>query len=194
VSKTAPEMSEKLSKIAIVRHNKNPFLHDMVLAYTTKQIRISNLGKDDNIILNQTTGEISGTHVVTYKKVDSEEFVKIFSRNIALTFNLNAAGIKAFNVLIWTIQQRAVERDIVTLDQYSVDDFLNSNSDAKLSLPTFHRGLSELEKSKIIAKSRRAGDYYINPNFVFNGNRIAFTSVIEKNTEEPKKKVQKKSD
>ena len=46
----------------------------------------------------------------------------------------------------------------------------------KLSLATFKRGLNELEKAKIIAKTIRQGRYYINPNFVFNGDRIAFTT------------------
>lgn len=36
------------------------------------------------------------------------------------------------------------------------------------------------ENAKIIAKHLRAGDYYINPNFVFNGDRIAFSTVIER--------------
>ncbi|WP_259272006.1 hypothetical protein [Klebsiella pneumoniae] len=40
-----------------------------------------------------------------------------------------------------------------------------------------------MEKAKIIAKTMRQGRYFINPNFVFNGDRIAFTTVIErKNT------------
>ena len=38
----------------------------------------------------------------------------------------------------------------------------------------------ELEDAKIIAKHRKRGDYFINPNFVFNGDRIAFSTVIEK--------------
>jgi hypothetical protein len=41
-------------------------------------------------------------------------------------------------------------------------------------------GLNELEQSQIIAKHIRQGWYYINPNFVFNGDRIAFTSLFEK--------------
>jgi len=172
------------------RYEENPFLKDMVLSYKSKQVKISNLGSDNNIIVNQQTGEINGTHVVTYKKVDSEEFIKLFTRNIALTFNLNSAGIKSFNVLVWTMQNKAIDRDVITLDIYSLSDFLLDNDKISLSVPTFKRGLVELEKASIIAKTRRAGDYYINPNFVFNGNRIAFTTVIEKESASTIREIQ----
>lgn len=56
----------------------------------------------------------------------------------------------------------------------------NNDSSISLSLSTFKRGLNELEQAKIIAKTIKLGDYFINPNFLFNGNRIAFTTVLEK--------------
>lgn len=161
------------------RHKTNPFLNEMVINKKSKQVKISNLGKDDNIIVNQSTGEITGTHVVTYKQVDEAEFVKIFSGNVALTFDLKAAGIKALNVLIWIMQKNAIEKDLIALDSFSLSEFLETHDTKKLSLPTFNRGLRELTDAKIIAKSFRKGFYFINPNFAFNGNRIAFTTAIE---------------
>lgn len=49
-----------------------------------------------------------------------------------------------------------------------------------LSIATLKRGITELEKAQIIAKTVRKGRYFINPNFIFNGDRIAFTTVIER--------------
>ncbi|MCV5480042.1 replication/maintenance protein RepL, partial [Escherichia coli] len=54
------------------------------------------------------------------------------------------------------------------------------NKKIRLSMATFKRGINELEKASIIAKTLRKGRYYINPNFVFNGDRIAFTNLIER--------------
>jgi len=174
-------MSEKKKT---VRYDHNPFTENMNVPLARKNIHLSRIGKDDNVLVNQQTGEIQGTHVTTYKRVDSEQFVKIFTANIALTFDLKAAGIKAFNILLWVIQSKAIDKDVVALDKWVLADFLQEHSDreppVKLSLPTFWRGLAELERSQIIAKSLRAGFYYINPNFCFNGDRIAFTTVIEK--------------
>ncbi len=80
---------------------------------------------------------------------------------------------------MWTIQGKALNKDEVTLDSFVLEDFLISN-ESKLSPATFKRGLNELEKSQILAKTVRKGIYFINPNFIFNGNRIAFTNAIER--------------
>lgn len=152
----------------------------MKITTSTKQVSVSNLGRDNNVIMNQSTGEVTGTSVVTYKKVDDAEFVKLFSANIALTFDLRSAGIKVFSVLIWIVQHRAIGKDVVILDHLALDEWCDVHAPKSLSYATFKRGLNELEKAKIIAKTMRKGHYFINPNFVFNGNRIAFTTVIEK--------------
>lgn len=171
-----------------VRHKENPFLIDMMVPTRSKNIRLSRLGADDNTLVNHITGESAGTHVTTYKKVDSAQFVKLFTANIALTFDLKAAGIKAMNVLIWTVQHNAISKDQVDLERLTLEFFLEShtnlNPPLKLSVATFQRGISELEKANIIAKTMKKGRYFINPNFVFNGDRIAFTTVIERTSDD----------
>lgn len=173
-----------MKKMSLQRYKENPFIEGMIVPVKGKKIQLSPLGKSNNVLINQHTGECYGTHVTTFKKVDSEQFVKLFTANIALTFGLNSAGIKAFNVLIWAIQFKAISKDQVDLDSIALDDFLNDHKDntppVKLSLATFKRGLNELEESSIIAKTLRPGRYFINPNFCFNGDRIAFTTMIEK--------------
>lgn len=186
-------------KMRVVRYDTNPFLRDMVIPTKEAQIRLSRMGKDDQVLVNQATGEIKGTHVVTYRKVDAAQFVKLFAQNVALTFGLGSAGIKALNVLIWSIQNNAIEKDVVPLDKYVLDEFISKHADFKppltLSPATFARGLVELEAVQIIAKHLRPGFYFLNPNFAFNGDRIAFTTLIEKGdpaptlVKQPKRKV-----
>jgi hypothetical protein len=177
-------LSKKGLIMTVARYKVNPFLKDMVLNLKEKQVRLSRLGKDNNVLINQDTNETLGTHVVTHRYVDSEQFVKLFTRNIALTFDLSACGIKAFNVLCWAVQNGALSKDEVALDTYTHDEFMAAHTHwtppLKMSLPTFRRGLVELEKSKLIAKAFRAGRYFVNPNFVFNGDRVVFSSIIEK--------------
>jgi hypothetical protein len=171
--------------MSVIRYKTNPFLPDMVIPVKGQQVKVSKLGDDNNILINQTTGEVHGTHVTTYKKVDSEQFVKLFTANIALTFNLTSPGIKAFSVVLWSLQNKALSKDEIDLDSYVLDEFITLHAEEKpplrLSSATFKRGLTELERAKIIAKTQRKGRYFINPNFVFNGDRIAFTTIIEKN-------------
>lgn len=169
------------TKRKVERHETNPFLEDMVVPLKGRQVQLSRLGKDSNILVNQATGEEIGTHVTTYRKVDGEQFVKLFTANIGLTFDLTSPGIKAFTVLIWAVQNKAISKDELHLDSYVLKDFLDTQEKAiSLSAATFKRGLSELVKAQIIARTIRPGRYFINPNFVFNGDRIAFTTLIER--------------
>ena len=86
-----------------------------------------------------------------------------------------------FSVLIGL---SSCERTEIDFDNFVLEDFLAAHDDTKkplrLSLATFKRGINELEDAQIIAKTVRQGRYFINPNFVFNGDRIAFTTVIER--------------
>lgn len=166
------------------RYENNPFLEGMLIPVKGKQVKLSKLGSDDNVLINQSTGEVHGTHVTTYKAVDSEQFVKLFTTNIAMTFDLKAPGIKAFGVLLWVVQNKALAKDEVDFDNLVLAQFSNTHADRdpplRLSPATFRRGIFELEKAQIIAKTMRQGRYFINPNFIFNGDRIAFTTVIER--------------
>lgn len=170
----------------------------MVIPIGGKDVRISTLGKDNNVLVNQATGEITGTHVIARKRVDREKFVKTFADYMAFTFDLTRAGNKSLRVVMWALKEQAIEKDVVILDKYTYESFLElhgfgsdesvkNTSKPALSYATFARGLSELEKASIIAKTIRVGHYFINPNCMFNGDRVAFSTVIEVATEEQQK-------
>ncbi len=165
------------------RYKTNPFLKPELIPVEGRQVKIAPMEGGNPVLVNQD-GQAQGTHLVTYRKVDAEQFVKLFTDNIALTFSLGSPGIKAFNVLLWAVQRYSLNRDMVDLDSFVLQDFCEGNrgkpDPVSLSLTTFKRGLNELEKTSIIAKTLRKGRYFINPHFVFNGNRIAFTTLIER--------------
>jgi hypothetical protein len=163
------------------RYKLNPFTDQLIVKTKTKKLSVSSkFGADDDVFINHTTGELLQTNVTTYRKVDDEEFVKIFAQNIAMTFNLTSAGIKAFNILLWCVQYHAIGKDIVQLDDYTLDDFILKNEDRKMSRATLYRGIKELIKAKILARQVKMGFYFINPSFCFNGDRIVFMNAIER--------------
>ena len=140
------------------------------------------MGKNDNVIINQETSEIVGSysHVKTYEEVDPEKFVKIFSANISLSFDLSRAGNKALHVLIWLINKTEYkDKDLLQLDSTTLKMFLKSQSQVTLSRSTFSRGINELIDAQIIAPYASRGWFFINPHFIFNGDRIAFTKIIK---------------
>lgn len=180
------QLSKRLRKMkdanmVATRYASNPFTKELVVNSKKQRLRVSNSAKlNDETWINNTTGELATTQLYTYKEVDETQFVKLFTQNIALTFNLTSAGIKSLNVLIWAVQFKAINKDMVILDEFTLINFLAENSSINLSRPTFSRGLVELEKAKIIARCLKRGDYFINPNFVFNGDRLLFVNAIRK--------------
>ena len=175
------------------RYKANPFYDDMVIPVAQKQVRIQQLGKQNNVIVDNSTGEELCTALTTFKRVDQEQFVKLFTQNIALTFDLNSAGIKAFNVLLYIVQNKAISKDTVYLGELEKEEFQEIHSIPKYSQSTFLRGLKQLVDSQIIAHHTRPGMYFINPNFCFNGDRISFTTILEKKTGKEIKKLNAKS-
>jgi len=56
------------------RYETNPFVD--VNAITTSKKKVI-IGQGNDILLNQETGEVSTTNVITYREVDDEQFVKL---------------------------------------------------------------------------------------------------------------------
>lgn len=166
----------------VVRYKTNPFLEDFAIKKKDKMVKVSVLGKENNVLVNNDTGEVVGTHTIAIKKVDSEQFIKLFTQNIAWAFDLSSAGIKAFTVVAWIVQNEALNKDTIVISAYSIEEF-NARNQKSISLQTFYRGLRELEKNKIIAKHQAQALYFINPNFIFNGDRVVFTTIIEREKE-----------
>lgn len=164
------------------RYEVNPFSENKPIPVSGKRVTVSRMGSNDGVVISNRHGEVLGTEVSTFKKVDSAKFVKLFAHNIALTFDLNKSGIKAFTVLMWIVQERAINKDVVVLDKLALDDFVGSCGNIELSMATFSRGIKCLEEAHILAKTMRKGWYFINPSFCFNGDRIAFTSIIERDS------------
>lgn len=83
----------------------------MIIPVKGKKIRLSSLGSDINVLVNQANGEGHGTHVTTYKNFDGAQVVKLFAANFAMTFDRSAQGRKAFTVLMWTLQSKGLAKD-----------------------------------------------------------------------------------
>ncbi len=172
---------KRVTASGLVKYHDNPFLNSDEITVRNKRVRISvSSGDNHNVLLNTDTGEMAHTHIVSYRKVDDEEFVKLFTANIALTFNLSVAGRKTFDLLLRVLQRTAIGKDQVYLSDDIREDALTEFPNIKLSKATFHRGLKDLEENKIIARSVNTNVYFINPHLIFNGDRVAFTNAIER--------------
>jgi len=175
---------ENKEKTKLVKHAENPFLNVHEITYKNQQVLFSNTSQDHEVaLLNQSTGETTPTQVVSYRRVDDEEFVKLFTANIALTFNLSPSGRKVFDLLLRVMQKTAIGKDQVYLSDEVREEALEEFPRLKLGKSTFYRGIDDLIKNQIIARSKRTNVYFINPHLVFNGNRLTITQHIERKQE-----------
>jgi len=164
------------------RFLENPFLKDMVIPVKGKSVAVGNLekvlGENNEVsVMDSSSGEVLGTSVSVFRKVDSQQFVKLFSHRIGSMLNLTAAGNKVICLLVWGVQN-GIEKDVLTIDVLALESFLKYHPDTPFTQSTMMRGLRELCTAKVLAKHQRRGDYWINPDFIFNGNRITFVETL----------------
>lgn len=169
-----------------IEYKENPFTQSLTVKTRSKTVTIqaSDRMNTEYAIVNQDTHEVKSTHIATYKQVDDDQFVKLFTQNIAMIFDLSQAGRKTLDMIMHVMQRTAISKDEVYIDDNVRADFTEMFS-LKLSKTTMYRGIAALEDANIIAKSVKTNIYFLNPNIVFNGDRLVLTQAIERksNTE-----------
>lgn len=144
----------------------SPFIDQVVIKTSRKKITVAR----GTSLVDYKTGEIEGmTEIAQVIEVDKENFIKLFTRDLAIWFDLSKAGLRTFGCLLTVVQETAINSDLVFFDYKSeiVKKF-------KISKATFYRGVDELLTKKFVARHKSAGWYFINTNIFFNGNRARF--------------------
>jgi hypothetical protein len=231
MSKNEKKSSDSLK---LEKFKTNPFLDDFEVITTNKQVRISSADTKNLSLRNHSDGTDTATHVVSYRKVDTEQFIKLFTQNLSALFGLNSTGTKAITFVMWLMRNdHCIGKDQLYIDkeddrlafiewefaarkkcfasQYhemNFDRFCAQNTksedilkeiaeawekrgEKKLSFSetTLSRGLVNLANNQIVAKSTKTNIYFINPNILFNGDRVAFSTVLERKKEQDRDEI-----
>ena len=94
---------------------------------------------------------------------------------------LTGAGTKVFEVLYLRVQEN-IGKDQIYMAFASVDQALTP-----MSYATYKRGMAELIEKGFIASTPSQGLYWLNPDFVWNGDRLAFVKEYRKKQIEPQR-------
>lgn len=177
-----------MPKRASTKYEKNPFreeaVNDTEKGKTVKReiapIKGSNLSamliKSDGRgnALEETPASLA---LCTPKIVDANEFVKVYTKGVAGMFGLSIPGKKVFTLLFAQLSGvNGLGKDIVTL-QYSA---LPEETKKILPYRTFTKGINDLIKNRFIAESIYTGQYFVNPTFIYNGDRLAIVTLYKK--------------
>jgi hypothetical protein len=147
--------------IAIYKDNPfTPRVEMKVRKFTNKSTGLTLVSKE--------TGEAQDVAgFIQEKEIDATQFVKLFVGGVKALQKLSGAGTKVFEVLYMAMVKK-ISQESITITYASVDQLSNPMSEA-----TYRRGISELVAKGFIAPTESQGNYWVNPNFIWNGNRIS---------------------
>lgn len=154
-------------------HKSNPYVSNLVIPSRNKTIAISN--KQLNLF-DPKTGEVEEGNIGFMglrKRVDTEEFVKIFKGQIQALFDLSNRALKVFG---YFMESTRISKDTVIFDLDECREYTQYKSKNTINL-----AISELLEKEFIARTGSHYKYYINPAKFFNGDRmILFQDVVKK--------------
>lgn len=154
-------------------HKANPYVHSLVIPSRNKTIAISNKQLS---LFNPKTGAIEEDNIGFMglrKRVDTEEFVKIYKSQIQSLFELSSRAGKVFGYLM---EATKISSDTVIFDLEECKEFTGYKSKNSIIL-----AISELLEKEFIARTGSHYKYYINPAKFFNGDRLVlFEDIVKK--------------
>lgn len=168
----------------VPKYKENPFLlHTAEVSMSGFRPVFSN--RDGSLqIVNKITGELEGvTGIFAKREVEENEFIKLYAEGVAAVLNMKAPGRKVFQIIYnELVGKKGIGKTKIDLKYEMLEDEVQS----KISRATFFNGINENIKAGIIAESLLIGVYFINPAYIFNGNRLAIVKEYIIKGREPK--------
>lgn len=164
----------KPRKQGVKAYVENPFWKPYEVKVGTKRVTISG-----GFIHHPESGDAlhhAGIH--RYEHVDEDKFIKLFTQNLKVFFDLTPSSQKVLRYILETLQT-TINADGIWLPWVDIEKYSNAHN-LKISRTSYHRTLKEMLQKGFIAESERPNFYWINPNLFFNGDRMTFISTYVK--------------
>jgi hypothetical protein len=148
---------------------KNPYIADASVS-TVQGTRRKTLKNDDGSQLMVTSADGSIAAPAGFwqaQEVDKTQFVKLYVNGVKAFRDLSSAGTRVFEILYLEVQ-KSIGRDRVYLSFAALPEGFS------LSQATFTRGMRELMDKRFVAPTASIGWYWVNPDYMWNGDRLAY--------------------
>lgn len=169
MSETTQEISTVGKNQQHIYHNVSPFIGEVIEYVENKNYRKA-MGTKYQDVMNYDTGELEKQKVLILgeqKKVDKQEFVKVYYGSICKMFELTKTAGKIYQYIVENI---TIHKDKICMNTGEVASVLG------LSKSSVYKGITNLIDTKFIAKAERDGCYFINPAIAFKGERFTIVS------------------
>lgn len=177
---------KSLDGIELPKYRYNPWMKELV---NTTRIKKNIVAQDDPnkmmIIRDNRTEkeEIKTTGFYYRKEVDANAFVKVYASGVTEILGLTKAGSRVFVYLFDMISDvHNKDNSQVTLkyEHMAENDRYWNKQGKPMSRTTFFNGIRDLATHNIIAQSDIIGVYFINPMYIFNGDRLLIINEYKK--------------
>lgn len=156
------------------KYYTNPFLEETAIESLTGYRKIySRQNKDICLVINPNDGEAKPAGFYFRKEVEKNEFVKLYVKGATALLNLTSAGQKMFQQVYTQIYGKEGKDKTEIMLSY---EMMNEEEQKKISRSTFYRGIKELIEARFIAESKATNYYFINPTYIYNGDRLALVT------------------
>ena len=159
-----------ISRRGTVKYTKNPFIERTIESTTTKKKKVTNkighayaVVRDD---FNETGEIIEKAGFYTYETVDNTQFIKLYINGVAALAELSSAGHKAFKIL-YIEMQKNINKDKIILSFTEINQ-----KETPIGRTSFMKGIKELIMKDFIAETTISSVYFVNPDFMWNGDRL----------------------
>lgn len=158
-----------LSRRGLVKYETNPFLPDAAANTNQGTKRRTLRSKDGSqlMVTSQSGEQIAPAGFWHTQEVDKTQFVKLYVNGVKAFAGLSGAGAQVFG-LVYAELQKSPGRDVIHLNFTEIDQDITPISKA-----TFMRGVKEILLKKFLAETLVSGKYFVNPDYIFNGDRLA---------------------
>ncbi len=156
--------TETVRRRDLPEYEANPSIELVVKSQKTGTRRIANKDGTRAMIVSDSGEILAPAGFYEDIEVDKTQFIKMYVNGVKAFNELSAAGTKIFQ-LVYKSMLNNPNSDTIDLHHKTVKT---------IAKPTFDRGLSELLIKEILYKSTFPNKFYLNINYLFNGNRLAF--------------------
>lgn len=160
------ESASKLSECSV--HFSNPFINEDFVDHINKVsgLKAQRFETKKGLSLvtkhGETLSDDNNALIMHQRRVDREEFTKVFA-NAMKGIGLSR---RSSSLILYIAAQLNKDDTYVNLHQDILCELMD------ISKATFYRALFDLIQHNVIARTRYPYKFYINPLFIFNGNRL----------------------
>ena len=139
---------------------------------TISKVKRKQIGDEQKgVVLDTATGELLGQGTACFyefEEVDKERFVKLFLAGFKQAADLSKAGLMVFTVVYSQVQENP------NTDRIELNYYIAQTHSPEMSERSYQRGVRELLEKQFIFRSFSDNLFFVNIQFMFNGDRLAF--------------------